>query len=293
MESKQNFFEPGMSFSSAGLIALGGIATERATKEQNEVPAGGRTSEGSLLGVYEKAPTGKSTEKAPRSTSPKQEVRNAKERNCDIKREWRKNRSGFSEGTSKQSKLASGSKLETTNSTRKGLKKFIPETKMELHNRLFSMMPLEGVLLPGKSAFCESDSDFEDDFNTRCELRRLESSFLPLKPDLDFNNKENTAEFSVKPIKTEAERQQIREKIDRLRRLAKRRSSKERFTVFSRRTELRSPATIVNDVTSGVTDLAGMQEVEKEMRLKLADLQKKYREKARELARLQPKCKDW
>lgn len=45
----------------------------------------------------------------------------------------------------------------------------------------------------------------------------------------------------------------------------------------------------MNSVTSAISDVAGVESVEKEMRMKLAELQKKYREKARELARLQPK----
>ena len=133
----------------------------------------------------------------------------------------------------------------------------------------------------------ESDSDYGDDFNTKCELRRIASSFVPLKPDLE--NKENSTIFSLRPFKSEAERKQIRDNIDRLRSMAKRRNSKDRFKVFSRQRDLRSPTTILNDVTSAVGDLAGVETVEKEMRMKLAELQKRYREKVRELARLQPK----
>lgn len=133
----------------------------------------------------------------------------------------------------------------------------------------------------------DSDSEFEDDFNTKCELRRIASSFVPLKTDLE--NKENSTIFSLRPFRSEAERKQIRENIDRLRSMAKRRSSKDRFMVFSRRRDLRSPTTILNSVTSAISDVAGVESVEKEMRMKLAELQKKYREKVRELARLQPK----
>ena len=133
----------------------------------------------------------------------------------------------------------------------------------------------------------ESDSDYEDDFRTKCELRRIASSFVPLKPDLE--NKENSTMFSLRPFKSEAERKQIRDNIDRLRSMAKRRNSKDRFKVFSRRRDLRSPTTIVNGVTSAIGDVAGVESVEKEMRMKLAELQKRYREKVRELARLQPK----
>ena len=132
-----------------------------------------------------------------------------------------------------------------------------------------------------------SDSELEDDFNTKCELRRIASSFVPLKTDLE--NKENSTIFSLRPFRSEAERKQIRENIDRLRSMAKRRNSKDRFMVFSRRKDLRSPTTILNSVTSAISDVAGVESVEKEMRMKLAELQKKYREKARELARLQPK----
>lgn len=132
-----------------------------------------------------------------------------------------------------------------------------------------------------------SDSELEDDFNTKCELRRIASSFVPLKTDLE--NKENSTIFSLRPFRSEAERKQIRENIDRLRSMAKRRNSKDRFMVFSRRKDLRSPTTILNSVTSAISDVAGVESVEKEMRMKLAELQKKYREKVRELARLQPK----
>lgn len=133
----------------------------------------------------------------------------------------------------------------------------------------------------------DSDSELEDDFNTKCELRRIASSFVPLKTDLE--NKENSTIFSLRPFRSEAERKQIRENIDRLRSMAKRRNSKDRFMVFSRRRDLRSPTTILNSVTSAISDVAGVESVEKEMRMKLAELQKKYREKVRELARLQPK----
>lgn len=132
-----------------------------------------------------------------------------------------------------------------------------------------------------------SDSELEDDFNTKCEIRRISSSFVPLKTDPE--NKENSTIFSLRPFRSEAERKQIRENIDRLRSMAKRRNSKDRFMVFSRRKDLRSPTTILNSVTSAISDVAGVESVEKEMRMKLAELQKKYREKVRELARLQPK----
>ena len=108
----------------------------------------------------------------------------------------------------------------------------------------------------------ESDSDYEDDFRTKCELRRLASSFVPLKPDLE--NKENSTIFSLRPVKSEAERKEIRDNIDRLRSMAKRRNSKDRFKVFSRRSDLRSPTTILNGVTSAVGgDVAGVESVEK------------------------------
>ncbi|PFX32012.1 BAH and coiled-coil domain-containing protein 1 [Stylophora pistillata] len=134
----------------------------------------------------------------------------------------------------------------------------------------------------------DSDSEFEDDdFNAKCELRRIASSFVPLQTDSE--NKENSTIFSLRPFRSEAERRKIRENIDRLRSMAKRRNSKDRITVFSRRKDLRSPTTILNSVTSAISDVAGVESVEKEMRMKLAELQKKYREKMRELARLQPK----
>lgn len=133
----------------------------------------------------------------------------------------------------------------------------------------------------------DGNSDYEDDFRTKCELRRIASSFVPLEPDVE--NKENSTIFSLRPFKSDAERKQIRDNIDHLRLMAKRRDSKDRFMVFSRRTDVRSPTTILNSVTSAINDVAGLEAVEKEMRMKLAELQKRYREKVRELARLQPK----
>lgn len=134
----------------------------------------------------------------------------------------------------------------------------------------------------------DSDSEFEDDdFNTKCELRRIASSFVPLQTDIE--NKENSTIFSLRPFRSEADRKKIRENIDRRRSMAKRRNSKDRAMVSSRRKDLRSPTTILNSVTSAISDVAGVESVEKEMRMKLAELQKKYREKMRELARLQPK----
>lgn len=133
----------------------------------------------------------------------------------------------------------------------------------------------------------ESESDFEDDLRTKNELRRITSCFMPLEPDLE--NKENSTIFSLRPLRSEDERKQIREKIDRLRSMAKRRNSKDRFKVFSRGRDVRSPTAILNGVTSAIGDVAGVESVEKEMRMKLAELQKRYREKVRELARLQPK----
>lgn len=150
---------------------------------------------------------------------------------------------------------------------------------------LQALMSHEQISSPGQ---LNSDSEFEDDdFNTKCELRRIASSFVPLQTDIE--NKENSTIFSLRPFRSEAERKKIRENIDRLRSMAKRRDSKERIMVFSRRRDLRSPTTILNSVTSAISDVAGVESVEKEMRMKLAELQKKYREKVRELARLQPK----
>lgn len=159
--------------------------------------------------------------------------------------------------------------MESQGDTRAGLQTVIPREKLS---------PPEQT---------ESDSDYDDDFRTKCELRRIASSFVPLKPDLE--NKENSTMFSLRPFRSEAERKQIRDNIDRLRSMAKRRNSKDRFKVFSRRRDLRSPTTILNGVTSAIGDVAGVESVEKEMRMKLAELQKRYREKVRELARLQPK----
>ena len=254
----------------------------RASEHKKGEPSGGHPLRESLLRGYERAPFESGPGNGSSSASLTQDSRS--EQVHDVK-----NRNGLSETTDNRRGVASKEKFEEGSAIRKELTCLKLDSKKELLDRLCSMGSHGTQIF---SALGGSGADLEDSFSTKCELRRLESSFLPVKPDLDTNNKENTAEFTVKTIKTEAERQEIRANIDRLRRLAKRRSSKERFTRFLRRSEVRSPATIVSDVTSGVGDSVGMQDGEKEMRMRLAELQKKYREKARELARLQPKGKD-
>ena len=177
---------------------------------------------------------------------------------------------------------------KTPKNERAGLHKEIVEPWEDSRESLQLLISSEKLSSPGQ--FDSDSDDFEDDFSTKRELQTIASSFVPVRPDLE--NKENNKIFSLRPLKSEAERKQIRDNIDRLRSMAKRRNSKDRFMVFSRRKDLRSPATILNSVTSAISELAGVESVEKEMRMKLAELQKKYREKARELARLQPKCRD-
>ena len=52
-----------------------------------------------------------------------------------------------------------------------------------------------------------------------------------------------------------------------------------------------SPSSIVNSVSASLNEVLAMNVMEKDIRMRLAELQKKYREKHRELARLQPKGK--
>lgn len=52
-----------------------------------------------------------------------------------------------------------------------------------------------------------------------------------------------------------------------------------------------SPAAVVNNVTASLNEALDTNVMEKDIRMRLAELQKKYREKHRELARLQPRGK--
>ena len=124
-------------------------------------------------------------------------------------------------------------------------------------------------------------------YETKYEYKSFATVMLPCRKDMFLAEKENI----LKQEKIEAERRKIRENINRCRLLAKRRSSKERFTVLSHRRDTRSPTTILNGVTSSISDMIE-NNTEKEMRMKLAELQKRYRERVRELSRLQPKYRD-
>lgn len=130
---------------------------------------------------------------------------------------------------------------------------------------------------------------FKDErvYETKYEYKSFAPVMLPCRKDMFLAEKENI----MKQEKIEAERKKIRENINRCRLLAKRRNSKDRFTVLSHRRDTRSPTTILNSVTSSISDMIE-NNTEKEMRMKLAELQKRYRERMRELSRLQPKCKD-
>ncbi|XP_048575850.1 uncharacterized protein LOC5520150 isoform X2 [Nematostella vectensis] len=158
------------------------------------------------------------------------------------------------------------------------------------------LMSLAGERHPGplespsnrSEIFWTEDSGAEEDL----EIRTINSSFRPLVREFDLHDKENSLKHSLDSVKSEEERKRIRENIDRLRKIAKRRTREERFMFFTRSKELRSPTSIVSNVTASINEMLEMNVLEKDIRMRLADLQKKYREKNRELARLQPRNKD-
>lgn len=78
-------------------------------------------------------------------------------------------------------------------------------------------------------------SEGEEDF----EVQAINESVRPLKVEMNGHDKENSIMLSFQSSKTEEEKKIIREKIEKLREIAKGRTREERFTALTRQKELK------------------------------------------------------
>lgn len=78
-------------------------------------------------------------------------------------------------------------------------------------------------------------SEGEEDF----EVQTINESVRPMKVEINGHNKENSIMLSLQSSKSEEQKKIIREKIEKLREIAKRRTREERFTALTRQKELK------------------------------------------------------
>ena len=284
-ESKRRTGHYPSSICNSGMIALGRVATERTFMEESENQSRGSEKRLTDIKVERNSPDNHKLQSEFVSDDEDQDYSS----NYEVTPPDEDERIFTFEHNHEMEneKKFSMSGAERLNEWKQEMK----EAKMELtksEKSRYSDMEMKENDYPDAEGFVKPRALKEERvYETKYEYKSFAPVVLSCRKDMFSAEKENI----LKQEKIEAERKKIRENINRCRLLAKRRNSKERFMALSQRKDTRSPTTILNSVTSSISDMIE-NNTEKEMRMKLAELQKRYRERMRELSRLQPKYKD-